>query len=294
VIFLGFTDPEKDAEIVRYCADHVIRKVVLFSPEKYRFPCSFPEHEHIEWSEIIKYVFYYRLLQEIDGATLLVINECLRTQNRHELTYNCLRLFLNQTPHKLIFQYLPIIDTWDDFAILFDLDTQSRWKREKIGADRLGESIIRITQVSLDLHAVPVDAGAKTKAAYAREKTKLLAEVRGDPAKDPHNIPRNLYLMSGKAKLGCIDPGAHYIGRNNRFKLSNLQTYKESSYPRAPYTVFEFCHNFLDFSDFLALSRQTQLDVLVADLKVDQWYFERYMAWSRRLRDAYMTLGRVP
>ena len=70
--------------------------------------------------EIIQYKFYYRLLQEIGKDTLLVVNECLRMQNRYDLTYNCLRLFLQQTPHALVFQYLPIIDTIADFMVLFD------------------------------------------------------------------------------------------------------------------------------------------------------------------------------
>lgn len=291
MIFLGLDDAAKDAEIVRYCAEHAIRKVVIFSPEKYRRACSFPEHEHIEWAEIIKYKFYYRLLQEIDASTLVVVNECLRTQNRHELTYNCIRLFLQQTPHQLVFEYLPLIDTWDDFAILFDFDTGSRWKREKIGAELLREAKVRVTPVHVELRAVLVDVDAKTRAAYANEKTALLADVRSDPGKDPHNIPRNLYLVGGKAKLGHVDPRRAYVGRNNRLKIPGLTTYKEGAYPGAPHVVFELPHNFIDFVDFLALSRQTRLDVLVADLPVDRWYLERYQTWTGRLRDAYATLG---
>ena len=66
-----------------------------------------PDHddEFIEWADIIEYRYYYRLLQEIGSKTLVVVNECLRTQARHDLTYNCMRLFLNQTDHRLIFQY---------------------------------------------------------------------------------------------------------------------------------------------------------------------------------------------
>lgn len=291
MIHLGLTDAAKDAVIAAYCAAHGIRKVVLFSPTKYRLACSFPQHEHVEWAEIILYKFYYRLLQEIDGSTLLVVNECLRTQNRHDLTYNCLRLFAQQTPHVLVFQYLPLIDAWEDFAILFDLVTRSRWKREKVGGALLREIPIRVAPVPLELRPVHVATDEKLRAAYAREKAKLLEQVRGDPSKDPHLIPRNLLLVGGKAKLARVDSARSYVGRNDRFKLPNLQTYKEPSYPRAPYVVFELPHNFLDFADFLALSRQASLDVLVTDLKADRWYFERFTAWAARLREAYRTLG---
>jgi hypothetical protein len=288
VILLGLDDTEKDAAIARYCTEHAIRKVVVFSPAKFRFTCSFATHEHVEWAEIIKYIFYYRLLQEVDASTLLVVNECLRTQERNDLTYNCLRNFLNQTEHQLVFQHLPLIDTAEDFMVLFDFDTRSRWKREKLSADLLRESTIRVREVPLELHAVEVATDAKTKAAYAREKRSL---IDGIGLKDPHTIPRNLYLMSGKAKLAHVDTARAYVGRNNRFKLPNLATYRESAYPRAPYVVFEICHNFIDFADFLALSRQARVDVLVADLNIDRWYLERYQAWVGRVRELSSLVG---
>lgn len=291
MIFLGLDDAAKQREIARYCAERNVRKVVIFSPARFRpaFDLSVPV-EHIEWAEIIQYKHYYRLLQEIDGSTLLVVNECLRTQNRNELTYNCLRLFLQQADHQLVFQYLPLIDTWADFAILFDFDTKSRWKREPIGPELLREAKVSVAAPPLELRAIPVEVDAKTRAAYAREKAQLLDEVRGDVTKDPHNIPRNLYLAGGRAKLARVADGRACVGRNNRFKLPGLATYAEATYPSAPYVVVELPHNFIEFASFLALSRQASLDVLVADLPVDRWYFERYEAWLGRLRDAYATL----
>jgi hypothetical protein len=283
LIFLGFSDIEKNAEIARYCAGRAISKIVIISPEKFRLTVAELEHEHILWDDVIKYTVYYRLLQEIDRDTMVVINECLRSQNRHELSYNCIRLFLQQTEHRLVFQYLPLIDTQEDFMILFDFDTQSRWKREPFRAELLREVEVRTATVPIELRAIPVETDAKLRAAYAREKRVLLD---GLGLKDPHTVPRNLYLMSGKAKLPSVATGAAYVGRNNRFGLPNLATYREAAYGAAPYTVFELPHSFLDFADFLALSRQTQLDVLVADLKVDRWYLDRYQQWLGRIRDA--------
>jgi hypothetical protein len=286
MILLGLDNAAKDTEIARYCREHDIAKVFVLSPEKFRFPCSIPNHEVIEWAEIIEYRFYYRLLQEVDRNTLIVVNECLRTQNRYELTYNCIRLFLNQTSHQLVFQYLPLIDTIDDFMVLFDFDTRSRWKREKFRLDLLKEATIRGRAVPLELAEIPVETDERTKAAYAREKRKL---IDGIGLKDPHTIPRNLYLMSGKAKLGAVEADRYYVGRNNRFKLERFRTYRELAYPHES-TVFEFCHNFIDFADFLALSRQLRIEAIVADLKVDWWYLARYREWIGRVRDAYPVL----
>ena len=297
MIYLGLDNQEKDRRIADYCAAHGVEKVVILSPAKFTLSCSFANSEVVEWAEIIEYKFFYRLIQEINSKTLVVVNECLRTQNRYDLTYNCIRHFLNQTSHQLIFQHLPIIDSIEDFMILFDFDTRSRWKREKFNAKPLGESRIEVAPVAVVFNTIPVEIDAKLKDAYRKEKERLLAHIG---LKDPHTIPRNLYLMSGKAKLKHVESGGaglfaerrHYVGRNNRFKIETLQTYKEPSYPDAPYMVFEFCHNFIDFVDFMALSRQSSFDVMVADLKVDQWYLARYREWAERLRNATASLQR--
>jgi hypothetical protein len=287
MILLGLDNQKKDERIREYCAEHGISKVFILSPSKFRFVSSFPETEHIEWAEIIQYKFFYRLLQEINKSTLVVVNECLRLQNRNDLTYNCIRHFLNQTAHQIVFQYLPLIEDIEDFMILFDFDTRSRWKREKLSAELLKESVICIAPVNLRLSPIPIETDQRLQTLYQKEKAELIA---GIGLKDPHTIPRNLYLMSGKARLGRIEEeGRYYVGRNNRFKIENFQTYRELLYPNH-YTVFEFCHNFIDFTDFLSLCRQSELDVLVADLKVDQWYFERYASWCTRLQNGYAIL----
>lgn len=286
MILLGLDAATKDARISAYCAEHGVQRVFVLSPAKYQFPVSFEPHEHIEWADIIEYKFFYRLLQEIDANTLVVVNECLRTQNRYDLTYNCIRHFLNQAGHQLVFQYLPIIDTVEDFMILFDFDTRSRWKRDKFRAELLKESHIESAPATPALRPIEVETDAKTRAAYAKKKREL---IDGIGLKDPHTIPRNLYLMSGKAKLQHVAADADYVGRNNRFKLERLRTYADTAFPAAS-TVFEFCHDVIHFGDFLALSRQTTVDVLVADLKVDRWYLARYEAWTKRLLDAYAAL----
>lgn len=133
-----------------------------------------------------------------------------------------------------------------------------------------------------------VETDAKTRDAYAKERAKLFD---GIGAKDPHTIPRNLHLLSGKAKLRRIGSDQWHVGRNNRFKIEAMQTFKEDAYPHAPYALFEFAHNFLDMADLLALSGQTDVRALVSDLPVDQWYFDRYAQWANRINDGYSSLS---
>lgn len=287
MIRIGYDDAAKDAIVSAYCRDHGIGKVFVLSPARFLPMLSTP-HEAIDWPNIIEYQYYYRLLREVDAATLVVVNECLRTQNRTDLAYNCIRLFLQQTGHRIVFQWLPAIDTADDFMVLFDFDTRSRWKGSPYQPALFGEADIRSRAVAPEFVAIPVETDRKTRDAYVREKRRL---VDGIGLKDPHTIPRNLLLVAGKAKLSAVKPGRRYVGRNNRFKLPNIETYRDAA-GLGDRIVFEFCHNFTDMSDFLAISRQRRVDVLVSDLKVDRWYFDRYAQWAGRLRDVLSILPR--
>lgn len=287
MIYLGGTPAQKQAAIADYCQRQGITHVVMLSPAKFAFAA--PVTETVDWPEIIMYRTFYRLLQSIGPESLVIVNECLRTQNRYDLTYNCIRHFLHQAGHQLIFQWLPLIDTLEDFMILFDFDTRSQWKRERFNEELLSECTLHVAPRIPEFRAIPCATDARLRIAYQREKTRLFD---GIGHKDPHTIPRNLYLMSGKARMQAVDAfGGWHIGRNNRFKMDRWQTYKENAYPYSPYTVFEFPHNFVDFADFMALSQQTDCAALVADLPVDRWYFTRYQQWRGRIADGYASLS---
>ena len=286
MIHLGLSPSSKAERIAAYCAKHAIRKVFLLSPKRFAFPLQVEAWEAIDWLEIIKYRTFYRLLQEIDSDVLVVVNECLRLQNRNDLTYNCIRQFLNQTKHVLVFQTLPLIDEPQDFMILFDFATKSKWKREKFDADLVkGECAVSIEPMKPAFHAEPVPVSDKVRADYAAAKEKLFRELG---LKDPHTIPRNLYLLGGKAKAAAMKPDLRYVGRNNRIGAANLITYGDEA--SGTLEVFELPHNFLHFADLIATTRQTSFDVLRADLKVDHWYLSRYGEWAERIAGAYATL----
>ncbi len=296
-LYIGLDDDEKAAIVADYRAAHGIERVIVLSPE--RFAPSFAAERatdpmelctgrtphYIGWPDVILYRFYYRLLQEIDGHTLVVVNEGLRSQDRSDLTYNCVRNFLNQTPHVLVFQYLPLIDTIDDVGVLFDFVTRSKWKRAPVTQELLQKATIRgrVPYVLLQPHILPVDD--TTRARYGRERDALFAEVKASIDKDPHVLPRTLAQVGGKAKLPHLRPGADYVGRNDRFKIPGLVTYRDVVGPE-PRTVFELPHAFLDFTDFLTVTRQGLVPVLTADLPAEHWYLRRYTEWTGRLRDA--------
>jgi hypothetical protein len=133
-----------------------------------------------------------------------------------------------------------------------------------------------------------IEASPKLQSQYAAEKERLFAELGSG---DPHTIPRQLHMVGGKAKLELVSAGEHYVGRNNRFKLPNICTYREAgAHPRR--IVFEWPHKFLDFADLLAMTDQVDVEVLTTDLKVDRWYMRRYQDWARRVADGYATLHR--
>lgn len=286
MIYLGLHPPAKIRAIEEYIAAHSVKSVVVISPERFFFDWSPPSGEWLEWRQVIEYKPFYRLLQEIDQRTLVVINECLRKQNRYDLTYNCIRHYLNQAGHQLIFQYLPIIDGRDDFMVLYDFDTQSRWKRTKFDHADFNEASIQVNRASPEFIPVDATATAQERLAYARKREQLF---KGLGAKDPHTLPRNLYLQTGKIRLRSIDAGKQYIGRNNRFTLPNLSTYRE--FVAGPvHGVFELPHNHIDFNDFAYLSGVHALDVLRADLPVDHFYWNRYQDWLKELDYAYAAI----
>lgn len=289
-IYLGYSNAAKLAAIQTYCAAHDIHHVVVIAPPHAPLPVA--GADHIDYAEVIMYRTFYRLLQEISNRTLIVLNECLRTQNRYDLAYNCIRNFLNQTRHQLIFQHLPQIDTRNDFMILFDFDTQSRWKRRAFDVDLiLDNATVNICPVHLRFYRVDVPTSAKTQEKYRIEREKLFANLG---QKDPHTLPRNLYLIGGADKLAYADTplfgNRRLVARNQRFKCPNLSTYDNARPEDGPFTILEFPHRFIDFSDFVYVMGQSEFDVLVADLKVDHWYFNRYSEWRCRIDETYASL----
>jgi hypothetical protein len=299
MIYLGYARAEKEQIITEYQVAHDIRKTVVIAPE--RFPLTIAGADQVGYADVIMYVTFYRLLQEIDRDTLVVLHECLRTQNRYDLAYNCIRNYLNRTGHVLIFQTLPQIDEQEDFMVLFDWATQSRWKRRHFDAELIRtEAQVSVREWPLALRRIDVPTSAATQRKYAQERERLFAELG---ARDPHTLPRNLYLLGGRDKQAfiaaragaqsglCAETAAPqwFVARNKRLGAERMVTYDDVQ-PGQQYTVVEFPHRFIDWCDFVTFTGQAASRVLVADLPVDRWYFDRYVAWKERIDVTYASL----
>ena len=296
MIYLGRTDAEKQVIIDDYQAAHSIAHVVIISANK--FALCRAGADCVPYSEVIMYRTFYRLLQEIDTGTLVVVNECLRNQNRYDLSYNCIRQFLNQAGHVLIFQQLPQIDTAEDFMILFDFVTQSRWKRRSFDPALIADNAqVDVQILPVAFHRIDVPTSTKTVQAYEQERVRRFATL--GPA-DPHTLPRNLYLVGGKDKATYIarqsapslfDTGAAvlYVARNKRLGLSNVVTYDEVQ-PGVRDDIVECPHAFADYADCGRTTWQAEAAVLCTALRVDAWYFNRYTEWSERIHETYASL----
>lgn len=288
MICIGYNYKEKKKIISNYIKKNGVARVYIFAPEDRMldYQLAVSDIEYITYKNLIEYEYFYRVLEFADKNTLIVLDECLRTKNRNDLTYNCIRHFLNQSGHQLIFQYLPMIDSLDDFMTLFDFDTKSQWKRQKFSKELLKECSLKINPLPLEFVYSETKCSEATIKKYEAEKKKLFENLG---LKDPHTIPRNLYLIPGKEKVKLVNFTKKYIGRNNRFKLENIETFK-SKIAEGEYIVFEFPHNFIDFTDFLYFSKQTKIEVLTTDSKIDKWYMERYNNWLKDLQNVYSNL----
>jgi len=286
MIHIGLSAPEKLQRVREYVAAERPSRVVEMSPPRFAMDISglgCPA-EHVDWDELIEYRTFYRLLREVDHSTLLVINECLRTTNRADLTYNCIRNYLTRTERQLVFNRFPALESPDDSMILVDLDTRSRWRRSKL-AD-VGEPIrVEVSSAAPSLLPLDVPTDSKTRAFYGKRKRAL---IDGIGAKDPHTIPRQPHLLAGKHKeVVALERGGLWVGRNDRLKIPGFATYQEAAEPRQ---VLEFCHSYRDWSDYLTAGEVSELPVLVSDLRVDHWYLERYQQWTEMQRNACSAL----
>lgn len=286
MIYLGLNNDDKYFIIKEYYNKYSIKKIYFITSNintQLKFNINI---EIIQYNDTIKYKVFYKLLQEINQNTLIIIDECLKNKNRQNLNYNCIRHFLQQTNHQIIFNYLPIIDSIDDLFILFDFDTKSKWKN-KIDTSLLKNGNIIKNKIDICISKINVPIKDNDSIKYDYEKNKLIKNIG---LKDPDTIPRNLYLFSGGLKFSYVlnnNKNDYFIGRNNRYKIKNFNTYKDSLYEGKNYIIFEFCHNFIDFINFINLTHQVKFNVLYCNLKIDQWYYDRYINWIKEINNVY-------
>ena len=283
-------DTQKQQEIEKYVKTHDIKSVIVFSPKK--FEMTLPDLgdvpiRQIEYKEVIMYRTFYPLLEEIGKNHLLVVNEFLRTDDRSNLTYNCLRHYLDQCRHQIVFEYFPFINDTKDFMILLDFDTKS--KRKGFGFDKeflKGEDILCQNQ-HLNLNVQPVSLPAGAEEEYENKKKTLFNNIGN---RDPDIIPRELHVFTGKWKKPEIRPELHYVARNARYKLPNITTYPNVTAGQND-ILLDWQHRRLQTNDFLRVTRQSELTYISTGLSIDNVYITAFNGWLERLEEFYAETG---
>lgn len=274
-------DWDKQKIITHYIENNEVRKVLVVHSQRLKQEYDIPvPHEYIEYHQTIMYKNYYRLLQWIDKFTLIITDNILMTQQRYQLEYNCINNFINQTPHRLVFNYLPFIEDKDDFMILLDFYNKNLYKGEPFRWEYLKDVNLFIKPVHLNFNFIDTPISEKDKATYEAKKEKMFEEIG---LRDPDTIPRNLAILAGDFRKASVDPGKKYTCRNARCKSLSTATYKENELN----TIFDFPIKRTEFIELLSLTKQTDIDVVTSELTVDQWYKNDYMAWVARLEEFY-------
>lgn len=288
IIRIGLTLAEQQAEVTRYLAEHApITRIYVFAPQRFPLTLVTPDGlrcEQIAYSDIIMYKVFYPLLEVIDVHTLLIFHECLRTQNRSDLTYNCAHHYANQTPHVMVFEHFPFIEDERDFSILLDYQAPSVYKGRAFTPDMLTQADVHMRPHHLHIEPILLTPTAREVARYEERKAALFA---GLGQGDPETIPRQLHIAAGAVKRAALRPDQRYVARNDRFKLPNVTTYRDASAADTDAILIDFPHRRLDFNDFLTVSGMTTIRFLHSGLKVDDYYLDEVRAWVARLEAFY-------
>ena len=287
MFYIGEWDRQK--VINHYIEHNDVKKVLVIHSERLftRYEIPVP-HEFIEYSQTIMYKNYYRLLQWIDKYTLIVSDNIMLTRNRYQLEYNCINNYMNQTPHRLVFSYLPFIEEKQDFMILLDMYNKNKYKNEAFTWDYVQEVKTFIKPVHFTFSFIDVPIKEKEQARYEAKKEKLFAEIG---LSDPNTIPRNLALLSGDFRMARMIENALLYGakkftcRNQRFKKANTSTYKEDELN----TIIDFPVKRLELIQLLMATKQTEIEVVTSSLSVDVWQKKDALEWVQRLEDFYAT-----
>lgn len=286
-IYIGLGDEEKLKVIADYRAEHGINHVVHFRGFG---NLEIPDAERFKASQMEAFSEFYRLIKEIGRNTLVVIDEFLTVQNRYYTQYNIVMHFIKQTPHVLIFNYLPQIDEAEDFMTLFDLDTRGKWKGRKFDINLIHENSTVVCHNRVPVFEfIELPENKSQSRQYEKKKEELFQTIG---LRDPHIIPRQLYMVGHFYKINRI----RFLKEINDFYISrswstheNIFGYKEAK-PLTAYIILEFQHRFIDMIKFFQTTQQPSYKVMLSALKVDYWYKTRYSDWRDRLEETCTSL----
>lgn len=279
MINIGFDLVSKEETVKLYCSDNGLKNVIIFHPDGWS-TLSIDGAEYVPYSEIIMYRIFYPLLQKIDNSYLLVFDECLRTKNRNDLTYNCAHHYGNQTKHIIVFEYFPFIDDIEDFMILLDLDKPNRYKGQKFADYMLQETTVNVMNNDIAIFKAEAVPTGKQLTAYEKKKQELF---EGLGMKDPDTIPNALQLFVSKYKN--IEPDKVYIARNQRYKQSNVVSFTQDVRIADVLYAIDLPLSQKVFNDFVKKSGVKSIGFCHSGLKVDEYFYNRYKKWEREVQE---------
>ena len=256
MIAIGAFDDKKEI-IKEFALRKNLSKVLVVS----RFPDEWKDsgYKVILFDDVIMYKVFYPLLAEVNNEYLLVVDECLKYQDKSHLTYNCLFHVLRLSGDVLIFQYNPIIQQKEDYNILNKLNSFSKSK----------EKIIK-GKFTPGLKDKRIFATEKELSEYNKQKENQFSIIGN---RDPDIIPRYLHLWASSIRKRGVEPFKNYIGRGNKQKISNFVTY--DSVKNNNVVIFDFPCYHNDF--WLAIrDKEDKVEVITSNLPVDLFYFNQY------------------
>lgn len=291
-------DWDKQKVITHYIENNDIRKVLVIHSKRLFTPYEIGvEHEFIEYSQTIMYKNYYRLLQWVDKRTLIVVDNILLTRNRYQLEYNCINNYINQTPHRLVFNYLPFMEDKNDFMILLDFFNKNKYKCEPFVWEFLSDVKTFIKPVHFNFTFTEVEITDEEREKYQKQRDKLFDEIE---LKDPITIPRNLALTSGDFRADrmrnrgeCAERdlfnwwfmgSKKFTARNKRFKGLDVTTYKDDELN----TILDFPLKRVELIDLLTLTKKTDIEVITSNLSIDRYTKKDIQEWVERLEEFYV------
>lgn len=211
-IFLGEQNPK--AIVEDYLKNNQIERVFIIGDKIDLDPSV--RVDHITYTETILYKFYYPWLKNITSNCLVVWNNAMRTRNRHDLHYNCIRQYMQQAEHRIIFEYFPIKEKEEEFMILWDMTLNNPFLKEAYAECDFSQGEIHLGDIRFDVRKTFVELDKEELVAYAAEKERIVGEVK----KDPNIVPRR--LLKWVEALASKKTGGKYDTKKNIKPVMNV------------------------------------------------------------------------
>lgn len=273
-------DWNKKKIIDYYINNNDVKKViVIYTKRLYENYDINIDHEYIEIHQVKDYKNHYRLLQYVNRYTLIILDNLLVSQQRYSNEYNCIANLINQTPHRLVFNYFPFIENKNDFMILLDFYNRVKYKGERFDYELFKDFKYFIKPIYLKLNFINIDVSNEDKQEFNKERDKLFDEIG---LNNPNTIPNKLSILCGNIKYKNMKNDVDkFISRNKRYK--NLTTYKNDE----ANIILDLPTNRKDFVEWVTKTKQTNITILTSDLIMDKWYKKDYLEWLERIKEFY-------